>query len=133
MSFRIQKLAGRSQKATVVVLVLIVSALAATSISLRRYRSAKSTAERMNYSELYAIAETGSVASVVVDGDSVIVTKTDATRIESTVAGETFRQTIVELFRKNHVPVEFASTQPNLAIGALSHSWPFLVLALFGL
>lgn len=133
MSFRIQKLAGRSQKATVVVLVLIIAALAAASISLMRYRSAKSTAERMNYSELYAIAETGSVASVVVDGDSVIVTKTDATRIESTVAGESFRQTIVELFRKNHVPVEFASTQPNLAIGALTYSWPFLVLALFGL
>jgi cell division protease FtsH len=132
MSFRIQKLAGRSHKATVVFLILIVAALAATSISLRRYRSAQPAAERMNYSELYAIAETGSVASVVVDGDSVIVTKTDRTRIESTVAGESFRQTIVELFRKNHVPVEFASTQPNLALGALSYSWPFLVLALFG-
>jgi len=133
MSFRIQKLAGRSQKATVVVLVLIVSALAVTSISLRWYRGAKSTAARMNYSELYAIAEAGSVASVVVDGDLVTVTKTDTTRIESTVAGESFRQSIVELFRKNHVPVEFASTQPNLAIGALTYSWPFLVLALFGL
>jgi cell division protease FtsH len=132
MSFRIQKLAGRSHKATVVFLILIVAALAATSISLRRYRSSQPAAERMNYSELYAIAETGSVASVVVDGDSVIVTKTDRTRIESTVAGESFRQTIVELFRKNHVPVEFASTQPNLALGALSYSWPFLVLALFG-
>jgi len=87
----------------------------------------------MNYSELYAIAEAGSVASVIIDGDSVIVTKTDATRIESTVAGESFRQTIVELFRKNHVPVEFASTQPSLAIAALTYSWPFLVLTLFGL
>ncbi len=133
MSFRIQKLAGRSQKATVAVLILSITVLAAASISLKRYRSAKSTAARINYSELYAIAEAGSVASVVVDGDSVIVTKTDATRIESTVAGESFRQTIVEMFRKNHVSVEFASTQPNFAIGALTYSWPFLVLALFGL
>jgi cell division protease FtsH len=134
MTFRIQKLARRSQKtkATAVVIVLSVTALAAASISLMRYRSAKPTAEKMNYSQLYAIAETGSVASVVVDGDSVIVTKTDATRIESTVAGESFRQTVVELFRKNHVPVEFASTQPNLAIAALTYSWPLLVLALFG-
>ena len=132
MSFRIQKLAGRSQKATAVVVTLIVTALAVASISLMRYRSANSPAERMNYSELYAIAETGAVASVVVDGDSVIVTKTDATRIESTVAGESFRQTIVELFRKNRVPVEFASTQPTFAIAALTYSWPFLVLALFG-
>src|ERR1051325_3273395 len=133
MSFRIQKLARRSQKTTAVFIVLIVTALAAASISLVRYRSAKSTAAKMNYSELYAIAEAGSVASVIIDGDSVIVTKTDATRIESTVAGESFRQTIVELFRKNHVPVEFASTQPSLAIAALTYSWPFLMLAVFGL
>jgi cell division protease FtsH len=98
-----------------------------------RYRSTKPAAERINYSQLYAIAETGPVASVVIDGDSVIVTRTDATRVESTVAGESFRQTIVELFRKNRVPVEFASTQPNLAIAALTYSWPLLVLALFGL
>jgi len=133
MSFRIQKLAGRSQKATIVVLILVVTALAAISISLARYRAAKSSVQTINYSELYAIAEAGSAASVTIDGDSLIVRTGDGTRVESIVAGESFRQTIVELFRKNHVPVEFASTQPNLAIAALSYSWPFLVLAVFGL
>jgi hypothetical protein len=64
----------------------------------------------MNYSQLYAIAETGSVASVVVDGDSVIVTKTDATRIESTVAASRFGKRSSNFSGKNHVPVEFAST-----------------------
>jgi hypothetical protein len=48
MSFRIQKLAGRSQKTTAVVLVLILTALAAASISLMRYRSAKPTAAKIN-------------------------------------------------------------------------------------
>ena len=132
MSFRIQKLAGRSQKATAVVLMAITVALAAGSISLMRYRATRSFAQTINYSELYAIAEAGSATSIIVDGDSLIVRTLDGKRVESTVAGESFRQTIVELFRKNHVPVEFASTQPNVAIAALTYSWPFLLLALFG-
>jgi cell division protease FtsH len=133
MSSLIQKLAGRSQKATVFILVLAITLLAAASISLMRYRNARSAAQKLNYSELYAIAEGGAATSVVVDGDSLIVTRPDASRIESTVAGESFRQTVVELFRKNHVPVEFASAQPNFAIAALTYSWPFLALGLFGL
>ena len=132
MSFRIQKLAGRSQKATGVALIVIAVALATGSISLVRYRTAKSAAQTINYSEIYAIAEAGSAASVTVDGDSLIVRTLDGNRVQSTVAGESFRQTIVELFRKNRVPVEFATAQPNVAISLLTYSWPLLVLALFG-
>lgn len=131
MSFRIEKFAGRSQKTTVVVLVLLVTALAG-SISLMRYRTANPSAQKLNYSELYAIAEAGTAASVAVDGESLIVTRATGERVESIVAGESFRQTIVELFRKNHVPVEFASAHPNFAITALTYSWPLLVFALFG-
>jgi len=133
MGFRIEKFAGRSQKATVVILVLAAVAVATGSISLLRYRAAKSSAQTINYSELYAIAEAGSAASVTVDGDALIVRTLDGKRVESAVAGESFRQTIVELFRKNRVPVEFASAQPNFAMAALTYSWPLLVLALFGL
>jgi cell division protease FtsH len=97
-----------------------------------RYRTAKSAAQTINYSEIYAIAEAGSAASVTVDGDSLIVRTLDGNRVQSTVAGESFRQTIVELFRKNRVPVEFATAQPNVAISLLTYSWPLLVLALFG-
>jgi len=133
MSFRLQKFAGRSDRTTVVIVVLILATLAAISISLMRYRGTKSSAQKLNYSELYAIAEAGSAASVKVDGDSLIVTRPDGQRVESTVAGESFRQTVVELFRKNRVPVEFASTQSTLGVAALTYSWPLLVFALFGL
>ena len=132
MSFRIQKRAGRSQKATIIVLILIGVALATVSISLARYRAAKTSAQTVNYSELYAIAEAGTAASVTVDGDSLIVRTLGGRQVASTVAGESFRQTIVELFRKNGVPVEFATAQPNGAIAALTYSWPFLMIALFG-
>jgi cell division protease FtsH len=98
----------------------------------RALSDAKSGAQTINYSEIYAIAEAGSAASVTVDGDSLIVRTLDGNRVQSTVAGESFRQTIVELFRKNRVPVEFATAQPNVAISLLTYSWPLLVLALFG-
>src|SRR5689334_9854180 len=53
MSFRIQKLARQSQKATVVVFIFIAVALAAGSISIVRYRNTNSSAQIINYSELY--------------------------------------------------------------------------------
>ena len=131
MSIRIKKFAGRPHKVAFF-LIVVGMALVAGSVSVLRYRTAKDSVQRINYSELYAIAEAGSAAAVIVDGDFLVVTRTDGTRIQSTVMGESFRQSVVELFRKNHVPVEFASTQPNLVVLALSYSWPFMVLLAFG-
>jgi cell division protease FtsH len=114
------------------VVVLIATMLIAGAVSVIRYRSTKLPVERINYSQLYALAEAGSATAVVIDNDALIVTRLDGTVVESTVAGESFRQTIVELFRKNRIPVEFASTQPSLAVTIVTYSWPMVVLALFG-
>src|SRR5206468_6724453 len=101
------------------------------SISVIRYRHATSPVQTINYSEAYTIAESGAAASVLIENDSLIVKRGDGTVFQTTVAGESFRQTIVELFRKNHVPVEFASTQPSLGGTAVMYSWPVLLLGLF--
>jgi cell division protease FtsH len=132
MSFGIEKFSGRSQRTTRLVVVLVATMLTAGVVSLIRYRSTKLPVERINYSQLYALAEAGSATAVVIDNDALIVTRLDGTKVESTVAGESFRQTIVELFRKNRIPVEFASTQPSLAVTVVTYSWPIVMLALFG-
>jgi cell division protease FtsH len=131
MSFGIEKFSGRSERATRLVVVLIATMLIAGAVSLVRYRSTKPPVERINYSQLYALAEAGSATAVVIDNDALIVTRLDGTIVESTVAGESFRQTVVELFRKNRIPVEFASTQPSFAVTVVTYSWPMVVLALF--
>ena len=131
MSFGIEKFSGRSQRGIIIVLSLVTVAFAIGAVSFARHRSTKSAIQRINYSELYSIAEAGSALSVLVENDSVQVKRSDGTMVESTVNGESFRQTIVELFRKNHVPVEFASTQPSLGTTALMYSWPLLVFGLF--
>jgi cell division protease FtsH len=131
MISRYKKFAGRSQRTIVLVASFLAVIFVLGSISLLRYRSAKSAVGTINYSELYAIAESGTAVSVIIENDSLMVTRADGVVVQSTVAGESFRQTVVELFRKNHVPVQFATTQPSLGATVLVYSWPVLVLGLF--
>src|SRR5438094_1170446 len=133
MAFRIKKFAGRSQRTTLILITLIATLLIAGSLSLIRYRRNTSPVQTINYSEAYAMAESGSAASVLVENDSLIVKRADGTVFQATVAGESFRQTIVELFRKNRVPVEFASTQPTLTGTVFIYSLPILVCLSLGL
>ncbi len=131
MISRIKKFAGRSQRTIILVALVLTIVFAAGSVSVISYRATRPSIQTINYSELYALADAGTAASVRIDNDTLKVTRTDGVVVQSTVAGESFRQTIVELFRKNHVPVEFASTQPTFAAAALMYSWPLLVIGLF--
>jgi len=133
MAFRIKKFTGRSQRAILIIAGLLATVFIAASISVVRYNAVRSHVHTINYSELYAIAEKGSASSVVVDNDLLIVRTVGGTTFQSTVAGETFRQTIVEPFRKNHVPVEFASTKPGTAESVFVYSLPVLIFLSLGL
>src|ERR1700754_2471505 len=119
MSFLIKKFTGRSLKAILVAVALLLTLLITATVSIARYRATRTPVQTINYSELYALAEQGTAASVVIESDQLIVKTTGGAVYQSNVAGESFRQTIVELFRKNHVPVEFASTRPPLVESAL--------------
>ena len=132
MAFSIKKLAGRSQRTTLILLSLTATLLITSAISIISYRRSAPPIQTINYSEAYAIAESGAAASVLIESDSLLVKRADGTVFRTTVTGESFRQTIVELFRKNHVPVEFASTQPTLAGTLLLYSWPVLVVLMLG-
>ena len=52
--------------------------------------------------------------------------------VEAVVTGETAQHEIVELFRKNNVPVEFRALQPGLLVSVLNWAIPFLCLAFLG-
>lgn len=142
MISKIKKFAGRSlrapwakgsQRSIVFVALFLAITCIVGSILFLRYRSAKSSAQTINYSELYAIAEAGTAVSATIENDSFAVKRADGSVVQSTVAGESFRQTVVELFRKNHVPVEFASTHPSFGVVFLMYSWPVFVVGLFAL
>ena len=132
MPSRITKIVGRSQRATLFLVILIATVLVVGSISIVVHKSSTSTTRKINYSELYKIAEIGSAASVIVQNDSLIVKSTDGSVFQATVAGDSFRQGVVELFRKNDVPIEFASMQPTLAETLFTYSAPIVICLLLG-
>src|SRR5438105_9251651 len=132
MTSRIMKIVGRSQRATLLLVILIATVLMVGSISIVVHKSKTSATRKINYSELYKIAEIGSAASVIIENDSLIVKSMDGSIFQATVAGESFRQGVVELFRKNGVPIEFASMQPSLAETLFTYSTPVIVCLLLG-
>jgi cell division protease FtsH len=133
MISKIKKLAGRSQRTIILSTVALTIVLVVAAVSLISYRATQSSVQTINYSQLYTIAEAGQAASVRIEGDTLTVIRLDGVVVQSTVAGESFRQTIVEQFRKHQVPVEFASIRPSFGATAITYSWPVLVLGLFAL
>src|SRR2546421_1811194 len=132
MTSRITKIVGRSQRATLFLVILIATVLIVSSIFIVVQKGRTSATRKINYSELYKIAEIGSAASVIVENDSLIVKSTDGSVFQATVAGDSFRQGVVELFRKTGVPIEFASMQPSLAETLFTYSTPVIVCLLLG-
>src|SRR5256885_14043389 len=132
MTSRITKIVGRSQRATLFLVILIATVLIVSAIFIVVQKGRTSATRKINYSELYKIAEIGSAASVIVENDSLIVKSTDGSVFQATVAGDSFRQGVVELFRKNGVPIEFASMQPTLAETLFTYSAPIVICLLLG-
>jgi cell division protease FtsH len=87
----------------------------------------------MNYSQLYSLAETGGVLAVQIEGETVTVTQANSSLIEATVPVGTTQQDVVQLFRKNNVPVEFRPVQPGMWVSALNYLLPVFMLALIGI
>jgi cell division protease FtsH len=88
--------------------------------------------EKINYSQLYKLAETSSGASLTVEGETLTVKRIDGSLVEATVTGEAAQHEVVELFRKNSVPVEFRPLQPGLLVTALNWVLPLISLAVVG-
>ena len=88
--------------------------------------------QKINYSQLYSFAEAGSAVALSVEGETMTMTKADGTLVEATVTGEAAQHEVVQMFRKQNVPVEFKPLQPGLLSTVLSWVLPILTLALIG-
>ena len=120
----------RTRKVALVGLVVTLSFLiAATVVS---YLREQPPVQKINYSQIYAIAETSGAVALSVNGETLTVTKADGSIVEATVTGEATRHELVQLFRKNNVPVEFQPLQPGLLSNVLSWALPILTLGLIG-
>ncbi len=96
------------------------------------YQRRQPPVETINYSQLYSFAETGGAIALQVEGELLTVTRSDGSRQEATVTGEAAQHEIVQLFRKQNVPVEFRPLQPGFLVSSLNWVLPVLTLAFIG-
>ncbi|HET6974044.1 MAG TPA: ATP-dependent zinc metalloprotease FtsH [Pyrinomonadaceae bacterium] len=105
---------------------LVIAAAIAT------YQRHQPPVQKINYSQLYSLAQTGGATALAVEGETLTVTKADGSLQEATVTGETTQAEIVQLFRKQNVPVEFRPLQPGMLSSIVSWALPILTLGLIG-
>jgi cell division protease FtsH len=122
----------RSRKATVAVLAAVIISFTVT-VTVVLYQRSQPVVQKINYSELYKVAQTSAGLSLIVEGETLTVQKADGTVVEATVTGESAQHEVVDLFRKNNMPVEFRPVQPGLATTLLNWLLPFIMVVVIGL
>jgi cell division protease FtsH len=100
--------------------------------SIVTYQRRQPPVQRINYSQLYSLAEAGGAAALQIEGETMTVTRQDGSIVEATVTGEAPQNDVVQLFRKHNVPVEFRPLQAGLLVSVLNYLLPVLTLGLIG-
>ena len=128
----VRKTVVGSQKILLVLTVVIALILVAVA-AVRIAQSTTPQVTRINYSELYQIAETGTAASLVIEGDAVTVQSKQGTALQASVTSEVVRQGLVEHFRKNNVPIEFRAVPATLGSILLTWVAPIVTVLFLGI
>jgi cell division protease FtsH len=127
----IRKIVAGSQKVTLIFVVAVAAVLlAATAVII--YESRAPRFSKINYSELYQIAETGSAGSVIIESDTLTVQSKQGAWLQATVTSDAVRQGLVEQFRKNNVPIEFRPVQTSWTATVLTWAAPLVTVLLLG-
>ena len=122
----------RSRKATMISVAAALTALVITS-AIILYQRSQPVIQKINYSQLYNLAQTTGGTALVIEGETLTVKKADGTLIEATVTGQAAQQEVIELFRKNNVPIEFRPVQPGFEATLLNWLLPILMVAAIGI
>ena len=113
-------------------LTAVVLLVLAPIIAVVIYQRQSVASQKINYSQLYSLAESTTAALVTIEGDVLTVQAKDGSLLQATVTSEIARQGVVELFRKNNVPIEFQALRPGPLTTVFNWSIPLLTFALVG-
>lgn len=119
----------RTRRVAIVTLAIIAICLTVTA-TIVNYLRQQPAVQTINYSQIYGLAEVGGAVALQVEGATLTVTKADGSLVEATVTGEAPQHEVVQLFRKNNVPVEYRPVQPGLLSNLVSYFLPILTLGL---
>src|SRR5918992_821959 len=127
----IRKIVSNSPKVTLILVATTAAVLiAATAIIIYQSRAARIT--KINYSELYQIAEAGSAASLTIESDTLTVQSRQGAALQAVVTSDVVRQGLVEQFRKNNVPIEFRPVEASWSTTILTWAVPIGTVLLLG-
>ena len=121
----------RTRRVAVIALAIATISFV-TAATILNYLRTQPPVQKINYSQLYTMAEAGGAIALQVEGETITVTKADGTLVEATVTGATAQDKVVEMFRKSNVPVEYRPLQPGLLSTVASWLLPVLTLGLIG-
>ncbi len=121
----------RTRRVALACLAIITFSLVIAA-AIATYQRHQPAVQKINYSQLYNLAQAGGATALAVEGETLTVTKADGSLQEATVTGETTQAEIVQLFRKQNVPVEFRPLQPGMLSSIVSWALPILTLGLIG-
>jgi cell division protease FtsH len=121
----------RTRRVAVIALAIATISFV-TAATILNYLRTQPPVQKINYSQLYTMAESGGAVALQVEGETLTVTKADGTLVEATVTGATAQDKVVEIFRKSNVPVEYRPLQPGLLSTVVSWLLPVLTLGLIG-
>jgi cell division protease FtsH len=122
----------RSRKTMMISVAAALTALALTS-GVILYHKSQPVVQKINYSQLYNLAQTSGGVALLIEGETLTVKKADGSLIEATVTGQAAQQEVIELFRRNNVPIEFRPVQPGLEVTLLNWLLPILMVGAIGI
>ena len=89
----------RTRRVALVGLAIITFSLVIAA-TIATYQRHQPPVQKINYSQLYTLAEAGGATALSVEGETLTVTKADGSLQEATVTGEATQHEIVQLFRE---------------------------------
>jgi len=125
------KVSLRVRRLTLATLGIITLSFLATA-SVIYYLRIHPAVQTINYSQLYTLGEAGGATSLLVEGETLTVTRADGSIVEATVTGEAAQHELVQIFRQKNVPVEFRPVQPGMLVSVMNWLIPLFGLALVG-
>jgi len=125
------RLIPRSQKSILMVASGLLLLLVAASLFVVYHRR-QPVVREINSTELRALGESGGVASLKVEDETLIVTGQDGTISQAIVTNAATQNEIISIFVKNNLPVEFGSLKPSAFWTAMTWMIPFLIFAIVG-
>jgi cell division protease FtsH len=128
----IKKIVSRSQRLTLVLVATSVAAVLIIGTAAIIYQTRAPQITRINYSELYQIAETGSGVSLSIESDTLTVQSKQGAVLQATVTSDAIRQELVQQFRKHNVPIEFRPVPTSWTATVLTWVAPFVTVLLLG-